>query len=128
MEIVNRRDAPAFITKDGSEVREILSPANSSIERQSLAEALLPPGGATDEHRHPIAEEIYYIISGTGRMRIEGEECDVTQFDGIAIPPGSLHKIWNTGEGDLAFLCICAPRYTHEDTVLEDSLDSHSNF
>jgi mannose-6-phosphate isomerase-like protein (cupin superfamily) len=119
MDILNRNDVPAFITKDGSQIREILSPANSAIERQSLAEALLPPGEATDEHSHPITEEIYYILSGAGRMRIEGEERDVGQFDGIAIPPGALHKIWNTGEEDLVFLCMCVPRYTHEDTVLE---------
>ena len=119
MEIFNRSEVPAFITKDTSEIREILSPRNSSIRRQSLAEAILPPGRATEEHRHPIAEEIYYILSGQGRMRIEGEERDVRQFDGVAIPPGSPHKLWNTGDRDLVLLCICVPVYTHEDTVLE---------
>ena len=118
MEIVNRNEVTPFITKDTSEIRNILSPDNSSIRRQSLAEALLPPGRATEEHRHPKTEEIYYIQSGRGRMRIEGEERDVQAFDGIAIRPGALHKIWNTGDEPLTFLCCCVPPYTHEDTEL----------
>ena len=118
MEIVNLNDVEPFITKDQSEIRNILSPDNSSIRNQSLAEALLQPGQSTEEHRHPISEEIYYVQSGRGRMRIEGEERDVKRFDAIAIPPRALHKIWNTGEEPLRFLCLCAPAYTHEDTEL----------
>jgi mannose-6-phosphate isomerase-like protein (cupin superfamily) len=119
MEIVNRNEVKPFITKDTSEIRNILSPDNSSIRNQSLAEALLLPGQVTEAHRHPKTEEIYYIQSGQGRMRIDGEERDVKPLDAIAIPPGALHKIWNTGDEPLTFLCCCAPAYSHEDTVLE---------
>src|SRR3990172_3997413 len=98
MEIVNRDVVEPFITKDRSEIRNILSPDNTTIRNQSLAGALLPPGQSTEEHRHPISEEIYYVQSGRGRMRVEGEERDVKQFDAIAIPSGTPHKIWNTGE------------------------------
>jgi len=57
LEIVNLNRAPAFITKDGSEIRELLAHRNSSIRNQSLAEARLPVGGSTQEHYHPLAEE-----------------------------------------------------------------------
>ena len=120
MEIINRNEVTPFITKDRSEIGNILSPDNSSIERQSLAEALLLPGQATEEHRHPRTEEIYYVQSGRGRMRIEGEERDVRAFDGIAIPPGAPHKIWNTGDVPLTFLCCCVPPYSHDDTELDN--------
>jgi len=118
MEIVNRGDVKAFITKDGSEIREIMSFRNSSIQRQSLAEALLIPGQATEEHRHPNTEEIYYILSGHGRITIEGEERDVKPLDGIAILPGAAHTIRNTGDENLIFICCCVPAYTDEDTVM----------
>lgn len=120
MDITNRNDVPAFTTKDGSEIREILAPANSVVEKQSLAEALLQPGQSTDEHYHPETEEIYYILTGRGRMVIEDEERDVGPLDGIAIPPGSRHKMYNTGTEDLVFLCCCVPAYTHEDTVITE--------
>src|SRR3974377_2632464 len=87
MDIKNLNEAPPFITKDGSEIRELLAHRNSAIRNQSLAEARLPIGGATQEHYHPQAEELYYITHGSGRMRIEGEIRDVSAGDAIAILP-----------------------------------------
>src|ERR671933_369316 len=99
MDIVNRGAVSAFVTKDTSTIREILSPRNApgSIARQSLAEATLPPGAATEGHFHPVTEEIYYVLSGEGRMQIGAEARLVAPGDGIAIPPGAPHQIVNTG-------------------------------
>jgi mannose-6-phosphate isomerase-like protein (cupin superfamily) len=121
MDIKNLADVPAFITKDGSEIRELLAHRNSAIRNQSLAEARLPAGASTQEHYHPKAEEIYYITHGTGRLRIEGEQREVKTGDAIAIPPGKKHKLWNTGTETLRLLCCCAPGYEHEDTVITES-------
>ena len=121
MEVRNLHDCPPFITKDGSEIRELLAYRNSAIRNQSLAEARLPQGAATEEHYHAKTEEIYYITEGIGRMRIEGEYQEVRSGDAIAIPPGKRHKIWNTGAGDLRLLCCCAPCYEHADTIITEN-------
>jgi mannose-6-phosphate isomerase-like protein (cupin superfamily) len=120
MDTKNLAEVPAFITKDGSEIRELLAHRNSAIRNQSLAEARLPVGASTQEHYHPKAEEIYYITHGSGRMRIEGELREVKPGDAIAIPPGKKHKLWNTGTETLRLLCCCAPGYEHEDTVITE--------
>ena len=120
MDVTNLDSAPPFITKDGSEIRELLAHRNSSIRNQSLAEARLQPGAATQEHFHRRTEEIYYITHGSGRMRIENEEREVKIGDAIAIPPGQKHKIWNIGEDVLRLLCCCAPAYEHDDTVITE--------
>ena len=121
MDIRNLDELPAFITKDGSEIRELLAYRNSVIRQQSLAEARLPVGGSTEEHYHVRAEEIYYITHGTGWVRIEGEERDVKAGDAIAIPPGRRHKLSNTGDATLRLLCCCAPAYEHDDTIITES-------
>lgn len=118
MDITNIADVPAFTTRDGSEIRELLAHRNSSIRHQSLAEARLPPGASTTAHYHPKAEEIYYILEGTALMRIENETRAVGPGDAIAIPPGMIHQITNTSGTMLRFLCCCAPGYEHDDTVL----------
>jgi mannose-6-phosphate isomerase-like protein (cupin superfamily) len=120
MEVINRSDVKPFITKDSSEIREILAPRNSSIKRQSLAEARLLPGRSTAEHYHIQTEEIYYILSGRGQIIVDREKRDVKKHDGIAIPPGVKHKITNTGTEDLIFLCCCVPAYEGEDTVITE--------
>ena len=119
---IQRLDAvPAFTTKDGSEIRELLAHRNSVIRQQSLAEARLPVGAATQEHYHARTEEIYYLTHGTGRIRVDGEEREVTAGDAIAIPPGARHKLWNTGTETLRLLCCCAPAYEHEDTFITEA-------
>ena len=50
MDIHNINDVPAFTTKDGSEIRELLADRNSCIVKQSLAEARLAPGLSTTPH------------------------------------------------------------------------------
>ena len=120
MDVTNLQEVPAFITKDGSEIRELLAHRNSSLRNQSLAEARIAPGQSTQEHFHRVTEEIYYITHGSGRMRIEDETLDVKVGDSIAIPPGKRHKIWNTGSETLRLLCCCAPAYEHEDTVITE--------
>ncbi len=120
MDVKNLNDVPAFMTKDGSEIRELLAHRNSVIRNQSLAEARLPVGGSTQEHYHPQAEEIYYITQGLGRIRIGDESREVKPGDAIAIPPGQRHKLWNTGDETLRLLCCCAPAYEHVDTVITE--------
>jgi mannose-6-phosphate isomerase-like protein (cupin superfamily) len=118
MDITNRSDAKPFITKDGSQIRELLAYRNSSIRHQSLAEATIAAGSATQEHYHPKSEEIYYILSGSGRMKLNDEIREVGPLDAIAIPPGAHHKIWNTSDIPLVLLCCCAPAYENDDTVM----------
>jgi mannose-6-phosphate isomerase-like protein (cupin superfamily) len=119
MDVTNIDRLSAFTTKDGSEIRELLSHRNSCIRLQSLAEARLPVGGATTPHLHPRTEEIYYVLEGQGMIRVGDETRPVGPGDAIAIPPDKLHQIRNIGSAVLKFLCCCAPAYEDEDTVLE---------
>lgn len=118
MEVANRNSSAPFVTKDGSVIRSLLDRTNSSAANQSLAEATVPPGRATQPHRHPKAEEIYYVLSGTGRITLGDEARDVGPLDAILIPPGTRHCLANTGAEPLVFLCCCAPPYAHDDTLL----------
>ncbi|MEI6076936.1 MAG: cupin domain-containing protein [Verrucomicrobiota bacterium] len=120
MDIKNLKDMPPFITKDGSEIRELLAHRNSGIRHQSLAEARIPVGGSTQEHFHPRTEEIYYITHGTAKIRIADETRELQPGDAVAILPGQKHKLWNTGEIVLRLLCCCAPGYEHADTVITE--------
>lgn len=124
MDIRNIASVPAFTTKDGSEIRELLAHRNSCIRLQSLAEARLLPGASTTPHQHPCTEEIYYILAGHGLVRIGPEARRVSVGDAIAIPPGQVHQITNTGDEVLTFLCCCAPPYEHDDTVFAELGDA----
>ena len=121
MHVANLDDLDSFVTLDGSSIRELAGPSWTPARNQSLAEATVPVGGATAAHYHSATEELYYIVSGSGLMRIAEEERDVRRGDCIVIPPGAEHKLTNTGSEPLILLCCCAPAYSDEDTVLTES-------
>ncbi len=118
MHVSHLDDAEAFVTLDGSTIRELAGPAWTEARAQSLAEATVPPGAATEEHYHRASEEIYFFTSGSGRMKLGDEETDVSAGDAVVIPPGTPHKLRNMGTDPLKLLCCCAPPYSHEDTFL----------
>ena len=118
MEKANLEDLESFTTLDGSGIRELAGPEWTRARNQSLAEATVPPGGATAEHYHPRTEELYYFVAGAGRMRLGDEEANVRGGDCVVIAPGTPHKLWNTGDEPLVLLCCCAPAYSDDDTVM----------
>ena len=121
MDVHNLEAVSAYVTKDGSEIRELLAHRNSVIREQSLAEARVAPDEITQAHFHRKTEEIYYLLEGRGLMTLDQEQREVGPGDAIAIPPGAVHQIRNIGKDVLRFLCCCAPPYEHDDTVLIDN-------
>ena len=116
--IVQNLSAQApFVTKDGSTIRSILDRTNAPVRNQSLAEAHVPAGSRTERHYHKLAEELYFILEGTGEIELDRERRIVGPGDAILIPSGTWHTI--TAKEPLRFLCCCAPPYAHEDTYLE---------
>ncbi len=113
-----RDEVHAFITKDGSEVRELMHPASHGNQHQSLAEAKVPVGGSTLRHRHRQSEELYHFLAGTGEMSLGDSQFQVGPGDTVLIPPGTPHGLRNTGTEPLRLLCCCSPAYAHEDTEL----------
>ena len=107
-----------YITKDGSEIRELMHPAVHGNQNQSLAEAMVPPGARTLLHKHLKTEELYHITHGHGTMTLGDAHFEAHPGDTICIKPGTPHCIENTGNEPLVLLCCCSPAYSHDDTVL----------
>ena len=109
---------PAYLTKDGSVIRELLHPNQSEIQNQSLAEATVAVGQTTALHLHHTTEEIYHITQGEGLMTLGSSAFHVVMGDSVVIRPGTPHCIQNTGAIVLTILCACSPPYQHDDTQL----------
>jgi mannose-6-phosphate isomerase-like protein (cupin superfamily) len=115
----SREEARPFTTLDGSTIRVLLDARVGGAANQSLAEATLAPGRATQRHYHAETEELYVILGGAGEMEVDGERRRIGAGAAILIPPGAWHQIRAEGEAELRFLCCCAPPYRDEDTFFE---------
>jgi mannose-6-phosphate isomerase-like protein (cupin superfamily) len=118
VQVRSRDDAVPFTTKDGSTIRELLG-REQGVHNQTLAEAWLEPGEATQRHHHARTEELYVLLDGEGEMEIDGERRRVRPGDAVLIPPGAPHRIVADAGVPLRFLCCCAPPYSHDDTYVD---------
>jgi mannose-6-phosphate isomerase-like protein (cupin superfamily) len=60
-------------------------------------------------HLHRQVENVYYVLEGTGCIRIDGVDHTVTQGQAVFIPRGVPHSAHNPGDGPLRLLEIYAP-------------------
>ena len=107
MDIRNLSQATAFITKDGSEIRELLAHRNSCIRNQSLAEARGRSRGQNGGALSSADGGDLLHRRRHGLMTIDHEQHPVGPGDAVAIPPGTVHQIFNSGIKPLVFLCCC---------------------
>jgi mannose-6-phosphate isomerase-like protein (cupin superfamily) len=101
-----------FPTDERCFITEILNlPASPEA---SLALARVAPGVTTRLHAVRGIVERYIVIAGEGIVEVDGETARVGAGDRILIPAGVPQRITNTGGVDLAFYCLCTPRFRQE--------------
>lgn len=75
----------------------------------------VPPGmRAFPHHNHRINEEMFFVLQGTGEVRIGSERHPIRAGDVIACPPGgpeSAHQIINTGREELRYLAVSTKQF-----------------
>ena len=104
-----------ILAGDKTILRELLHPSRDPATiRYSLAHAKLLPRTASLPHRLKTSE-VYYFISGRGRMYIDGETTVVGPEQAVYVPPGAEQHVENIGTDDLFFLCIVDPAWRAED-------------
>ena len=108
-------DCKEILAEDKTILRELLHPArNAAAIGYSLAHAKLAKGTASLPHRLKTSE-VYYLISGQGRMHVDGESAAVASGQALYVPPGAVQHLENTGQDELVFLCIVDPAWRLED-------------
>jgi len=88
---------------------------NSDLAKQLDARTLgarlwrLAPGQASTRHRHRRQEELYVLLEGAGRMRVDGELLTLRPLDAVLVEPDSVRQIFNDTDGEQLWLAVGAP-------------------
>ena len=79
---------------------------NTSLKNLVVSSTTLHSGKSTRGHSHPGKEEVYMIMSGTGRMQLDDKEFDISGGEMVLIEDGVFHRVHNNGDIDLYMVCI----------------------
>jgi uncharacterized cupin superfamily protein len=88
---------------------------NTDLATQLGASALaarlwrLAPGQASARHRHRREDELYVVLEGTGRMRVEGELLTLPQLSAVHVEAAAVRQLFNDTGADALWLVVGAP-------------------
>ena len=69
----------------------------------------LPPQSASTLHKHIRQEEFYFVLEGTGRMRVSDETLTVPRYGGVLVGPDPLRQVFNDTDAEVLWLIVGAP-------------------
>jgi mannose-6-phosphate isomerase-like protein (cupin superfamily) len=69
----------------------------------------MPPMSANTLHKHIRSEEFYFVLEGTGRMRVGEETLTVPKHGGVHVMPEQLRQVFNDTSEEVLWLIIGAP-------------------
>jgi mannose-6-phosphate isomerase-like protein (cupin superfamily) len=79
------------------------------LEQASLSYQRVPPGYRFPYgHTHKTQEEVYVVVRGSGRMKLDDEVVEIREWDAIRVPPGTWRG-YEAGPQGLEMLVIGAP-------------------
>jgi mannose-6-phosphate isomerase-like protein (cupin superfamily) len=75
----------------------------------SVIEERVPPGAGEVPHRHDVARQFFYLLTGRAQLRTPHGTVTLVPGVGTEIPPGLPHQFLNPGPDDARFLVVSAP-------------------
>ena len=69
----------------------------------------MPPRSANTLHKHIRSEEFYFVLEGTGRMRVGEETLTVPKHGGVLVGPDQLRQVFNDTDEEVLWLIIGGP-------------------
>ena len=109
MEFIRAADIQTF-SKAGIMSRQLLFPENSRSARITITHVTVKPGGKNQPHRHPVSEQVWIALRGSGRLLLEDDKTmPFTEGDVVRFEDGDLHGFENTGASDFEYLSVTSP-------------------
>lgn len=118
--VIGKERGQPFVARDGALIFELFRGTRNRIQNMSLATGYLKPGQKAIPHWHEATEEIYFIISGAGHVKIKNRWYPIKAGQAAYVPKGAMHALWNTSRESLKVLAICSPPYEDGDAFFEE--------
>ena len=94
----------------GRNLRWVVTPKNTDAKYCSMAVIRVAPGEKVrPAHSHPDGEEVIYILSGHGRVLVDGEVAEVQTGSAVLFPQGEIHMLQNLSDVEMKVACFFAP-------------------
>jgi quercetin dioxygenase-like cupin family protein len=107
--LIHEQDVPE-LDLPGRHLRWLVNNERLNAKHCSMCVIRVAPGGKVKPaHSHPEGEEVIYIMTGTGRVMVDGDVKPVSAGTTVLFPQGSVHMLHNSGSEEMKVACFFAP-------------------
>lgn len=102
-----------------------MSVLNTDLTKQLGAKTMgarlwrIEPGQAISRHRHRDTTELYLLLEGKGKLRVDGELLELKPHDSVLVEPGSLRQLFNDTDADQLWFIVGAPVEAADTTAMD---------
>jgi quercetin dioxygenase-like cupin family protein len=101
--VVGLADADPIELPQGSWSRMLVTRERAEVNGASLGYSVFTPGTVLQAVKHE-TDEVAYVVSGSGELRLDGETVPFSENDALFIPAGVWHAVANTGDADVVMV------------------------
>jgi quercetin dioxygenase-like cupin family protein len=108
----------------GRRLRWLVAEGRLKAENCSVCVIRVAPGDRVrPAHSHPEGEEVIYIMTGSGRVLVDGEVSPVRAGSVVLFPQGKPHMLHNSGDEEMKVVCFFAPATSLANYRIHEDLD-----
>ena len=108
----------------GRRLRWLVADDRLKAENCSACVIRIAPGNKVwPAHSHPEGEEVIYIMTGSGRVLVDGDVSPVRTGSVVLFPRGKPHMLHNTGDDEMKVVCFFAPATNLANYKIHEGLD-----
>jgi quercetin dioxygenase-like cupin family protein len=108
----------------GRRFRWLVSPDRIASKYCSVCVISIPPGERVrPAHSHPNGEEAIYVMSGHGRVLVDGEVAAIRAGSTVLFPQGAVHMVHNQSHEPMKVVCFFAPPTSLDNYRMHDGID-----
>jgi mannose-6-phosphate isomerase-like protein (cupin superfamily) len=96
-------------------VKHLAAPWTLGTTKIWLGISVVDPLSSSNPHAHQTQEEVFFCLSGRGRIRVDNEEAEIGPGSCVFVPPGAVHQLVNTQPDEpLRVLGATAPAFEQQ--------------
>lgn len=116
MQFIPKSEIPV-LSNSGIDSEQIVFPETSPDANVTITRVSIPVGAINPRHAHEGAEQIWYVLSGTGTLLLDNlSELAINTGDVVRFAPGDIHGFRNTGVDTFIYISVTTPPLNFRDS------------
>lgn len=106
-------------------LKHLVAPWTMGSKNLWVGVTIVDPDSSSNPHSHSNLEEVFYVLSGQGEIKVGNEVMNIEPGTCIYIPINTMHQLINKGSKKLKVLACTSPPFVYKKFRQDHELNKH---